>query len=367
MKNRLFAKSLLSLVTVFFVIVACAGLCMAADPVLSAKLEMAGTMFKAKDSINIKYTLTNISDKAVYVLKWHTPLEGFYNDIFNIVKDGKRVGYIGPMVKRGMPTPDDYIMLKPGESANATLDLATAYEIYDTGQYSVQMAYDILDAKWANGKTLQKIEAFNPVKAQASTVMFILKEGRKAIAPKPIERGVKGVPVFKNCSGDQQQTLTGALSSAQWIALVADTALRTTPMDVCPSARRYATWFGAYDANRYTTVWDDFDKIRDALENKTMTFNCDCNKDAYAYVHPNSPYEIYLCKAFWPAPMNGTDSKAGTIVHETSHFTVVAGTKDNAYGQTACQKLAKDDPARAINNADSHEYFAEDTPPIPMP
>ncbi|HSN85774.1 MAG TPA: M35 family metallo-endopeptidase, partial [Thermoanaerobaculia bacterium] len=55
----------------------------------------------------------------------------------------------------------------------------------------------------------------------------------------------------------------------------------------------------------------------------------------------------------------GTDSKAGTLVHEASHFTVVAGTSDYAYGQTACKNLAISNPTNATRNADNHEYFAE--------
>ena len=76
-------------------------------------------------------------------------------------------------------------------------------------------------------------------------------------------------------------------------------------------------------------------------------------------------YKIYLCGAFWSAPMKGTDSKAGTLIHEMSHFTVVAGTQDHVYGQTAAKALALSDPAKAIANADSHEYFAENTPAQP--
>jgi hypothetical protein len=30
-----------------------------------------------------------------------------------------------------------------------------------------------------------------------------------------------------------------------------------------------------------------------------------------------------------------------------------------AYGTTACRSLATSNPDRAVNNADSHEYFAE--------
>jgi peptidyl-Lys metalloendopeptidase len=60
----------------------------------------------------------------------------------------------------------------------------------------------------------------------------------------------------------------------------------------------------------------------------------------------------------------GTDSKAGTIVHEQSHFTVNGGTKDYVYGQAAAKRLAISNPAQAIMNADNHEYFAENTPAL---
>jgi peptidyl-Lys metalloendopeptidase len=69
-----------------------------------------------------------------------------------------------------------------------------------------------------------------------------------------------------------------------------------------------------------------------------------------------------MCNAFWSAPVSGTDSKGGTIVHEMSHFNVVAGTDDIVYGQSGAKSLALSNPAQAIQNADSHEYFAENTP-----
>ncbi len=71
---------------------------------------------------------------------------------------------------------------------------------------------------------------------------------------------------------------------------------------------------------------------------------------------------ITLCGAFWDAPATGTDSKAGTLIHESSHFTKNGGTDDVVYGQTAAKALAKSSPAQAITNADSHEYFAENNP-----
>ncbi|KIM20659.1 hypothetical protein M408DRAFT_30180, partial [Serendipita vermifera MAFF 305830] len=60
----------------------------------------------------------------------------------------------------------------------------------------------------------------------------------------------------------------------------------------------------------------------------------------------------------------GTDSKAGTIVHESSHFTLNGGTKDLAYGQTRAQALAVSNSTGATMNADSHECFAENSPAL---
>ena len=111
----------------------------------------------------------------------------------------------------------------------------------------------------------------------------------------------------------------------------------------------------------------NFSKISDAASTKPLVFDCSTcpgteYADAYAYVYPNQAYRVYLCGAFWAAPNAGTDSRAGTIIHEVSHFTVVADTDDLAYGQTAAKSLAISSPSRAIRNADSHEYFAENTP-----
>jgi peptidyl-Lys metalloendopeptidase len=114
--------------------------------------------------------------------------------------------------------------------------------------------------------------------------------------------------------------------------------------------------------SRYNTVKGNFSAISDAMSNKDITVDCKCKQNYYAYVYPNDPYKIYVCRAFWNAPLNGTDSKAGTLVHEMSHFNVVAGTDDVVYGQTGARNLALSNPDDAIRNADSHEYFAENTP-----
>jgi peptidyl-Lys metalloendopeptidase len=52
----------------------------------------------------------------------------------------------------------------------------------------------------------------------------------------------------------------------------------------------------------------------------------------------------------------------GTVIHEMTHFTNTADTDDYAYGQTNSRNLAINLPDLAINNADNHEYIAENTP-----
>jgi len=110
-------------------------------------------------------------------------------------------------------------------------------------------------------------------------------------------------------------------------------------------------------------VRSHFNNLKSAIANQAYTFDCTCtDSGTYAYVYPNDPYVVYLCGAFWSAPNTGTDSRAGTLIHESSHFDVVAGTNDWTYGQSSCKSLAKSSPKKAIDNADSHEYFAENNP-----
>lgn len=52
-------------------------------------------------------------------------------------------------------------------------------------------------------------------------------------------------------------------------------------------------------------------------------------------------------------------------MHEASHFVSNAGgTQDIAYGQQSCRFLALLNADLAVINADSHEYFAENNPPL---
>jgi peptidyl-Lys metalloendopeptidase len=163
---------------------------------------------------------------------------------------------------------------------------------------------------------------------------------------------------FVSCSNTRQTQLATARNSAVTYATNAKSYL-----DAGTHGTRYTWWFGTYTSSRYATVRTHFTNLKSALSSQPYTFDCSCtDSGTYAYVYPTQPYRVYLCGAFWSAPNTGTDSRAGTLVHESSHFNVVAGTDDWAYGQTAAHNLANSNPNHAIDNADSHEYFAENNP-----
>ena len=332
---------------------------------LSSKLEVLSVEgYKAADSLSMRFTLTNDTDESLNVLRWQTPLEGFNANIFQVTVGDKPVLYTGRLVKRGAPQPEDYVAIGPGESASVDVDLAKAYAIYDAGDYSVAFKSRILDYGSTDPTELVAKMAFTPkaISSDAVTLKVLEERPRPKVPVAALGEEAADKGVFRNCSMSQKAILAAMHAGAYIVSLESYNALQSTPDSKKPNARRYTKWFGSYTASRYDKVEGNFLKISDALFRQTITFDCGCHENYYAYVYPSDPYKIYLCNQFWRAPLSGTDSQMGTIVHEMSHFYVVADTDDHAYGQSSCEALAINNPSAAIDNADSYKYFAENNP-----
>ncbi|NND92304.1 MAG: hypothetical protein HKN42_15705, partial [Granulosicoccus sp.] len=169
------------------------------------------------------------------------------------------------------------------------------------------------------------------------------------------------------CSAQDQSEILSAAQIAQGMTATALQDLNSLSIAQRTTSPRFVTWFGEYDESRFDKVTANFRMIEQALDEQTIRFDCGCDESGiYAYVYPSRPFEVFLCPAFRAAGIDGTDSKAGTIIHELSHFTVLAGTSDHVYSQFGAQSLAESDPATAVDNADNHEYFAENSPPLPI-
>jgi len=295
--------------------------------------------------------LFNPGPGNVKFLSYFLPSENNLNDrLFDVTLNGNPVAYIGPILKRRTPADADYIKLKQGESARGSVDLARYFDFSLTGEYTI--TYDV--ASWQlfdeNGPQSGKVEGL------ASEPLVVTVTARPVVPPALLSTEAMtevktdaGRYWYSSCSAAQQSQITAAVNQA-W-AYVAGGNIPVA------YTNRFLTWFKEYSATHQTLIKNHYINIANSMN--SVIFDCNCFGSEYAHVYPAQPYRMYLCNAFWPAPISGTDSKAGTIIHELSHFDIVADTNDYAYGHSACKALSG---AYARWNADSHEYYAENTP-----
>ena len=93
----------------------------------------------------ISFTLENQTDTDLWILIWHTPLEGLRGRNFLVMCDGEEISYEGRMVKRGDPVRDDYVHIRAGESLSAEVDLSLAYNLPVADECRVEFKGQIHD------------------------------------------------------------------------------------------------------------------------------------------------------------------------------------------------------------------------------
>jgi peptidyl-Lys metalloendopeptidase len=333
--------------------------CAQAAPGLVASVSPERQSLGKDDEVTVQVTVTNTSASPVRVLAWTLPLAEIEAPLFDVTRDGQKVRYLGIRVKRGAPGPDDYIELAPGASTSTAVELSALYEMNITGAYTIRYRSGALDMYGAPGARAGAGE----LQSEPVSIWIDGRLPRGTVTPEPLPlRAMQAAAAglaYSKCSNAQQGQVSSAATAALAMATDGEAYMQKNAL-----AARYGEWFGAVDQDRAQLVKSHFGAIREAFASKPVTVDCGCNKSYFAYVYPSQPYKIYVCKAFWNAPMTGTDSKGGTLVHEMSHFTVVAGTDDWVYGQMGAASLARTDPAKAVENADSHEYFGENTPEL---
>ena len=341
---------------------------------IGVEIDIDNYWLDANENVTVRVTFTNHGKKPAKVLKWYTAADGIEDDLFNISRDGQTLRYLGAHYKRPAPHAGNYINIKPGQSVTHSAELSGVYDFSRTGDYTVQFnvkSGQLFDPAAAHRQN----HANTKVASLSSNDLMFWVEGRATNwaksgtsngkrggngggggKPPPEPPSGERISFSGRCSNAEQSTILSAIDEAIAISSDASSYMNGN------LGTRYESWFGAATTQRASTVDSNFNKINSAMANEDITVDCKCKQNYYAYVYPTQPYKIYVCKAFWSAPLTGTDSKAGTLVHEMSHFDVVAGTDDVVYGQTGARSLAISNPDDAIRNADSHEYFAENTP-----
>lgn len=120
------------------------------ETILEYTLRAEEERYVAGEPVTIGFSLHNVSDEPLYVLRWYTPLEGIAGDIFRVEHEGRKVEFRGPMVRRAEPGADDYELIEPGQAVSAEVDLRRAYDLSAPGEYQVDFLgriHDVVSAE----------------------------------------------------------------------------------------------------------------------------------------------------------------------------------------------------------------------------
>jgi hypothetical protein len=174
--------------------------------------------------------------------------------------------------------------------------------------------------------------------------------------PPPLERGPADIPGPACDAQHHQPLIDDALAMARTRIVEAIRLVREEPDH--PHIRR---WFGTAPRK---TIRITLEQTSARLHDMTgVQIRCNdppgCPGGRFAYARERD-LVLGLCPPFFRARMEGTDSRWGILIHEASHL--AANTRDHAYRPTGALALAKEDSARAAENADNYEYFVETLP-----
>ncbi|MCP4654416.1 MAG: protease [bacterium] len=113
-------------------------------PLPECRIEVESS-YRAGAPVILRFSLRNPSDQSFFVLRWQTPLEGLLGRVFAIEREDWKVPYRGPMFKRADPTPEEYVEIPPQVAVSMVVDLATAYDLSEPGEYRVEFASQLHD------------------------------------------------------------------------------------------------------------------------------------------------------------------------------------------------------------------------------
>src|SRR5204863_347765 len=142
--------------------------------------------------------------------------------LFQLMRDGQPVRYIGNVYKRAQPDASDYVTIAAGATLVRSVDLAKFYDVSLSGNYTIEIAVD-----------------------QSVSSVGSLIEGHKAVAS-----AAGGKPPRDTCSADQHAQINAALPVALSYASAARDYLGGNPN----ASPRYVTWFGAFSSAGWNTA-----------------------------------------------------------------------------------------------------------------
>ena len=319
---------------------------------------------KALSAIACSFEYTNVANEDYYLLKHNTPLEGLRSPFITVSQDGVPLQYQGMYVRRAPPTKQAFVLLKAGKSVTATVQLNDIFTFSTDGLYNIQYAKSlkfILRKKIELQTATDKIEEVGRVEVR-DFVSIYLEDTVSLSRPVPVEEAKRGEYVYIEACDSVYKFIGGteAQKNATTDAHKKLCAGYATASNNVGNNADYILWFGVYTAARAKKVSEVLDDSRDLISGNEITYDftgSDCDSGVYAYTYYGSK-TVWLCEAYDEDPTYcrmGGSSKEETLAHEWTHAS--SDTEDYEYGVADCQQLARDDPAKAVNNADNYAFY----------
>jgi hypothetical protein len=143
---------------------------------LRATLDAPATL-PSGERVSLGFTLTNETDARLYVLKWYTPLEGIAGEILRVERDGEALPYLGILAYRAAPPPDAYILLNAGDSVSAEVDLATAYDLSEAGEYTIEFVSPLIShVARTEAEMAKTVDDLGPVQMPSNVVVVEIRD-----------------------------------------------------------------------------------------------------------------------------------------------------------------------------------------------
>lgn len=324
------------------------------------------------------FSITNISNHEVALLKWWTPLEDISTNIFNIYfEKEEKVPYEGIMRKRGPKTESDFIVFQPMDEVTVSFDLSENYYLKNPGKYLFlykplfKLVFNIERKSfkdWKNesyrslvGAPIEaQFELKLPLKEKEFAPVQTIKYHSLSLLNTRISRDQIGNIIF----GDEfnRNEIEILNSSAETVINLIENSINilTTESD----SLLFREWFGNFSRNRFRQVISNFETMYNSITRETYffqpAFESNCGSHSFAYAFPFSE-TIFFCNYFWITENEEFDTKPGVIIHELSHCSFGANDDQEGDNYYSAKILASNNPDRAVENANNYEYFSEAT------
>ncbi|HYH96290.1 protease [Hyalangium sp.] len=144
----------------------------------SASLQCALSVaprLKVGEPVQVTFRLSNPTKQPLYVLNWHTPLEGLLSNCLEVTRAGTEIPYQGPMFKRADPEASDYVTLAPGGSAENTIEASLAYDFSQPGTYRIAFTRPLMDVTSQQAEVPHRLGQHHelPVQCQAAETTIV--------------------------------------------------------------------------------------------------------------------------------------------------------------------------------------------------